>query len=428
MDPVRQLTHFLRQHYHLEQPLLLALSGGADSLCLFYALLEVQKQLPVKFHVAHVDHGWRSESASEAEALKSLVDSHSIPYHFRILDPALIQGNVEDYCRNQRILFFKELCQAYGLKGVLLGHHGDDQAETVLKRLFEGASLGRLAGLQPVSRLDGVVLLRPFLNLSKQEIIAWLQARDLVPFEDYTNNDDKFLRARMRSTMIPWLSEAFGKKVSDPLRHLGTEALEWRDYLDSKIEPYGQQIVYGPVGMYLDLSNQMPTALLELKALVRLFCEKGGVLPSRQIVDDAAGAISCGAANKQFPLSNQILHVDRQRLFLVSGKPELKWEMTTKLVSNNEVVIATSWQGAWQGQACVVLPRGNYEIGQPTLKAAYGPSSLDRWWTANGIPAFLRNQLPVVWEGEQIRHEFLTGRQLYREEGEAVLIVLKLIK
>lgn len=428
MDPVKHLTFFLRAHCRLEQPLLLALSGGADSLCLFHALLACHKHLPVKFHVAHVDHGWRSESPCEAKALKQLADSHGIPYHFRTLDPALIIGNAEDYCRNQRILFFKELCLSYDFAGVLLGHHGDDQAETVLKRVLEGASLGRLSGLQPISTYDGITLLRPFLNLSKQEIRAWLEARALVPFEDSTNNDEKFLRARMRSTLLPWISEVFGKEVRDSLRFLGAEALEWREYLDSKLEPYAQQIVHGPLGMYLDLSSLMSVALLELKALIRLFCEKGRVSPSRQIVDAAAEALSCGAANKQFPIADQVLYVDRQRLFLVPAMSDLQWKLTMQPISISKAVPASSWQGAWQGQAHVVLPIGDYNLEQPDVKAAYGSSSLDRWWTANGIPAFLRRMLPVVWEDGQIRHEFLTGREQNRAEGEVVLLELNLVK
>ncbi|MCH9703393.1 MAG: tRNA lysidine(34) synthetase TilS, partial [Chlamydiae bacterium] len=120
-------------------PLLLALSGGPDSM----ALLHLMRELNHPFEVAHIDHGWREKSAEEAEKLQTLVNE---PFHLKRLEK--FSQNAEDQARRARLNFFRELCEKRGLEGVLLGHHADDQAETVLKRLFEGARLTKLSGLE----------------------------------------------------------------------------------------------------------------------------------------------------------------------------------------------------------------------------------------------------------------------------------------
>lgn len=161
------LSKFLIQHRKTNKPLLLALSGGPDSLALFHLLLEVSKEHSIPFAIAHVDHGWRPESGTEAEILKELAQKHDLGFHLKKLDPKSLEGNLEDACRSERLQFFKELCQAHEYEAVLMGHHADDAAETVLKRLFEGSSLKAVAGLQEVSCYDDLQIWRPLLKKTK---------------------------------------------------------------------------------------------------------------------------------------------------------------------------------------------------------------------------------------------------------------------
>src|SRR5258708_5164832 len=129
------IRSFFITHNLTEKPLLLALSGGPDSMALFYQLLDLNHP----FQVAHVDHGWRAESSQEGAILEELCREKKIALHLRKLK--LEGANLEDLSRKARLLFFQEVCSKEKLEGVLLAHHADDQAETVLKRVLEGASL-----------------------------------------------------------------------------------------------------------------------------------------------------------------------------------------------------------------------------------------------------------------------------------------------
>ena len=90
----------------------MALSGGPDSLCLFYCLLEYRKRYGTPIHIAHVDHGWREESRQEVEILQRLAGNNQISFHLKTLNPTLMKGNLEAICREERYAFFAELCES----------------------------------------------------------------------------------------------------------------------------------------------------------------------------------------------------------------------------------------------------------------------------------------------------------------------------
>lgn len=216
--------------------LLLGLSGGPDSMALFHLL----RRLKAPFQAAHVDHGWREESSLEAAKLAEICQKTEVPFHLKRLEPPK-GGNLEEKGRLARLAFFKEICSEEKLRGVALAHHADDQAETVLKRVFEGASLPKLKGLALESEVEGVTIYRPLLKIRKKEILAWLQQEKIPYFSDSTNEDSRFLRTRLREDLLPTLSKSFGKEITPSLCRLGEAAAELQDYLETLIAPYRNQ-------------------------------------------------------------------------------------------------------------------------------------------------------------------------------------------
>lgn len=319
INPSLLLKKFIDKYANPQVPVLVGLSGGSDSLMLFYLLLDLQ----VKMAVAHVDHGWRAESSQEAIELESLAAKHQIPFHLRTLDPARSKGNLENWCRQERMLFFKRIAQEYGYQAVLLGHHADDQAETVLKRLFEGAHLTSLSGLSDRACLDGLCIWRPFLQLSKNDILDWLAQRDLKAFEDKTNTDPKFLRARMRTSLIPNLSLEFGKEITAPLVKLGQEAQELKEFLDSHLNPYLQKVEKDFLGISLNISLDYPHTLFEMKHLVKMFCQLEHVTLSRQQLATAAELLLKNTADKRLLSQGWELCIHLRRMTLRKRIPRL---------------------------------------------------------------------------------------------------------
>jgi tRNA(Ile)-lysidine synthase len=195
-------------------PVLLAYSGGGDSTALFELLLKYREIYPLDLHVAHVDHGWREESQEEALRLKARCP---VPFHLERLEIDIKAGNLEDRCRQLRLAFFNQVYQEIGAEALVMAHHANDQAETVLKRIFEG---GPLHGLLPDRLIEGMRVLRPLLGVQKKELLAYLDREGVPYFTDSTNEDERFLRGKMRKTIIPLLEEHFGKGIVAPLCRL----------------------------------------------------------------------------------------------------------------------------------------------------------------------------------------------------------------
>lgn len=424
MNLKTHIHNFLSKRCDPSQPILIGLSGGPDSLCLFHLLLET----PLKLHIAHIDHRWREESAAEAEQLKSLAEKHQIPFHLKVLDPTKLSGNLEAASRQERLSFFSEICRQHGCQGVFLGHHADDQAETVLKRVLEGGSVMRLAALQEESFIDGLRVLRPFLSISKQTLLDWLSQHQIQAFEDSTNLDTKFLRGKFRTRLIPLLNDEFGKKVSAPLCHLGQEVSELCRYFDNKVAPYLKQTVSSKMGLYLDLSNQCPDESVEIKYLVRKFCEQGNFLITSSLAEETALTIQSGTANKELGMGNHKLYIDRKKIFLPSFEtdfPQLQnpislvpgeyqynnWIVRIEECDRQDSIKKTSWKDVWNGQCLMVVPKKELTLGHPAPSASYKgrKKTLAEWWTDHKVPAFLRNQFPVIWDQNIVYDEFLSG-------------------
>lgn len=421
---------FLVRHYDMAKPVLLALSGGADSLALLWILNEIKDELPLKFGVAHVDHGWRPTSHEEAQQLKELVESIKIPFHLKVLDPAILIGNKENACRQERLIFFHSLSLEHHYQAVLLGHHADDQAETVLKRLFEGSGLTALGALRQVQQINEVCLWRPLLTVSKNEILAWIQSRSLIPIDDYTNRDIRFTRAKFREQIIPLLAEQFGKQISPSLNRLSREAMALSDYLDDRVADHWSKVVEGYFGTMLDMQATPKIPNVELKHLIFRFFQRKEMSLSYEEMEIVVECLQNNKANKQLRSARSCIYIDRKRLFLLSGQcyPHFKPQNISYGSSmNNEWVIdvkevevdlemlnaaASNWLMAWNSSMHVFLPKGEYTLAAPAPNSPYlGSSSLSKLWSDAKIPAFLRNILPVVMYKERVVHDFLTGRR-----------------
>lgn len=302
-------SEFLRNYFPNRLPLLLGLSGGPDSMALFRLLLA--EAYP--FEVAHVDHGWRPESGKEAEELHEICRSESVAFHIKKLK-APEQKNMEDKARRARLAFFREVLEREGLAGVLLAHQADDQAETVLKRIFEGASLSKLKGLVPKVELGGMVIYRPLLTVKKADLLKWLEERRIQYFQDTTNLDPRFLRGRLRSTLMPFLSTHFGKQVTPSLCRLGEAAAELGAFLEEQIRPYNRRIRQLEAGVALDFAPDPPTSSFLWKAMIRSLFDSQRMALSNAVLETILDHLQKGSCHKRLNVGGQAVHIHRKEL------------------------------------------------------------------------------------------------------------------
>ncbi len=407
LNLIDQVHNFLKAHLTGKSPLLLGFSGGSDSLALVHILLTLKPQLRFELHLAHLDHGWREESAKEAEVLAGKAKEWGVPFHCKRVAPEALKGNLEAASRVERLKFFSEVYQAQNCQALLLAHHAQDQMETVLKRVLEGLSLPYLSGMMATKSLMGMEVWRPLIKISKADIQNYLDAFNLHPLEDRTNLDPKYLRARMRSEIIPSLNKSFGKEILPGLSRISAEAAELKEFLDDYLALYLKKIEHNPHGAFLDLSQECPKTSFEIKYLLRKLAESKGFSLPRSIVDQGTELILNNSADKKIGAKAPLIEIDRRRIFLISAPfPDLKFSF-----NESSDKFRTSWKEAWNGTCSVLLPKGEYHLGKPLLKARFlnGPT-LGKWWTDNKVPAFLRGLMPVVYSGDLVVHEFLTGK------------------
>lgn len=188
------------------QGLLLALSGGADSVALLHMLLTLQERLHLHIEAAHMEHGIRGEeSLRDMEFVKKLCADCNVPVHTLRTDvPGYCKRtgkNLEQAARELRYAFLEKTRAQRGLDRIVLAHHADDQAETVLLHLIRGSALQGLCGM----RAENGRLLRPLLSVPRVRILAYLRESGLTWREDATNADTEYSRNRLRMEAFPVL-------------------------------------------------------------------------------------------------------------------------------------------------------------------------------------------------------------------------------
>jgi tRNA(Ile)-lysidine synthase len=269
-----RVKHFLKNKLTGEKPVLVGFSGGSDSTALLHLVQDFN------IHVAHVDHGWRPESGVEAELLRKRVKH---PFY---LLKATKGFHDEAGAREERFRLFSHLYQELGCQALLLAHHGDDQSETVFKRILEGAHPTSLGGILPETEYMGMRILRPLLDVTKKEILEWLEEEGITGWiEDASNLDTKYLRARMRQEILPDLSQKFGKEVSGNLRRLGNFSQELSDYLHRKIQVYFGAIKKRGDEEEIDLSPFFPLEPLEIKTFLKVWAAQNEIMLSHESLE-----------------------------------------------------------------------------------------------------------------------------------------------
>ena len=237
---LRQVRQFV-VHHQLFSPgdrLLVAVSGGADSVALLRLLMELRDEFRLHLEVAHLGHGIRGEDAEvDARFVASLAEGFGLPFHCKTIDVPQIKaaagkGNLEALARAERYRFFAEVIQDGSLDKVATAHTQDDQAETMLMWFLRGSGLTGLGGMAPLQRMDfpgiakGLTVVRPLLGLSKAEILGYLAAKQQSYRYDCTNEDTMLLRNWLRLELLPFIRQRFGGRLNE---RLGRQAELLRD-------------------------------------------------------------------------------------------------------------------------------------------------------------------------------------------------------
>ena len=199
-------------YFNQHKKILVAVSGGADSMSLLHFLYNHQKDLDIQLGIAHVNHKQRQESEHEEAYLRHWAEEHKVPFHYSAFSGKFS----ENAARTFRYEFFKQVMKDYDYSALVTAHHADDQSETIFMRLLRGSRLRHLTGISAIRPFGTGQIIRPFLHLTKDQLPVTFH------FEDRSNTSLAYLRNRIRLSYLPTLSQE-NPKIKEHLCLLAEE-------------------------------------------------------------------------------------------------------------------------------------------------------------------------------------------------------------
>jgi tRNA(Ile)-lysidine synthase len=278
-DIQRKVFAFMQENHMLVpgETVLAGVSGGADSVCLLFLLLEWRRQNGGQLGVVHVNHGLRPEAAGEADFVERLCKEHDVAYFLREEDVGELARkehlSLEEAGRYVRYSAFREVALTWNCRKVAVAHNANDLAETMLFQLFRGSGIKGLSGIRPVRGQ----LIRPILCLERWEITAYLEALGQPYCTDASNASDAYTRNRIRHHILPYAKEAVSDQVIAHMSQAARILRETEDYLERQtteaakscvMEQEGRRVIQIQTFCALDRVLQKRLLLQLMKELV----------------------------------------------------------------------------------------------------------------------------------------------------------------
>ncbi|MFH1282590.1 MAG: tRNA lysidine(34) synthetase TilS [bacterium] len=217
--------------------IIIGFSGGADSSVLLHLLKQIQNQYKLTLKIVYFDHQLRGrESGRETVFVRNILNGLKIPYILKKINTAEYSKSkklsIEEAGRELRYNYFENYAKKWGFNKVALGHQLDDQAETVLFNITRGTSIAGLKGIpvkRKISKNSSVYVIRPLLNISREDIVKYIEHNDIRYFTDSSNESYKFARNIMRHKVLKYL-ENINPRVKNHLKNISEDINEWEGF------------------------------------------------------------------------------------------------------------------------------------------------------------------------------------------------------
>ena len=412
-----KLLKFIRQE-DMVQPgdtVICAVSGGADSVALLFALYLLKEKLEIRLEAAHFNHHLRGEESDRDEAfVRKLCDQFDIPLHVGGAQVQPGKKGLEAAARDARYAFLRTL------KGkVATAHTADDNAETILMRLIRGTGLKGLGGITPV---QGSVI-RPMLRITRQEVESFLEEWCLSHIEDSSNESDDFLRNRIRHHVMPLLA-AENPRIAENLSQMALRLRQEEEFLSLQLDSTALPTV--------ESLKTMPKALRS--RYLAAFLERSGVREPEDAHIAQAEALVFSekpSARAVFPGGVTIArNYDRVEALTERESLEKTWLPCPGEVLLPELrVICTPAKEICNGpDAFTVIPQGRIYLRSrqsgDEIRLYGGRKSLKKLFIDRKIPAAQRMGIPVVCDEAGILGVYSIGVNLDRSAaGESAVTI-----
>lgn len=268
-----RLHQTLRQRGLLKkgQGLLVAVSGGQDSLCLMKLLLDLQPKWKWQLAIAHCDHRWSSD-AGISDRVRQFALTLAVPFYLKVAEQPIEE--TEAAAREWRYQMLVEIAREQEFSCIITGHTESDRAETLLYNLIRGAGADGLSALTWQRFLTPEIqLVRPLLNVSRAETFEFCQQFQLPIWEDAANQNLKYARNRIRTHLLPYLQTHFNPQVETALARTAELLRADIDYLEASASELLQQAMTSEqIGLNRICLRRVPLALQ--RRVMRQFLQK----------------------------------------------------------------------------------------------------------------------------------------------------------
>ena len=329
--------------------LVFACSYGPDSMALFKSLLELRKKYDIVLVCAHVNHDKRRESAKEKEDLEAFCKENNVIFEYMKID-RYGDDNFHNEARNIRYQFFDEVVKKYNAKYLLTAHHGDDLMETILMRIARGSTLRGYSGFRKLVKMDGYYIYRPFIGLTKDELLDYCH-KNRVPYAiDKSNFSDVYTRNRYRKEVLPFLKSEdkdihkkylkFSNVLSDADLFIEEEASKAISKVikDSKLY----------IDKYLEINKFLKRIILE--RFISSFYQDDLILINDRHLDLVESLINSKRSNAKVNLPNDVEVVKSYNILSIRRNPNL--------LSSYEIEVSDE----------VILPNGHKLVKLDSVK------------------------------------------------------------
>lgn len=419
------------ERYGLLKPadrVLVGVSGGPDSMALLHLLQQAAERYGCFLAVVHVNHQLRGEQAQqEADFVAQWCEERSLPcvvYEREVAAIAKEQGlSIEAAGHAVRFAAFREAAAYFDANKLALGHHRDDRAETVLLHLLQGTGLDGLAALPPKEGW----LIRPLIEATKEELVAYCEEKQLPYFWDATNDEVCCLRNRIRHQLLPLLAEEYNPQIRQALVRLAATAQEDSRYLEAQAQQAWTECAHcSPEEVRIDLTRwrQLPLALQRrVLRLAYLALAEGGQGLSYQQTEALLALAEADKGQQQLALPDGLsavksyteLVLTRQKAVTAEGF-ELLWTLKAPLLLPDGSQLLAEWSDAplsYSQDFTQVLLDGEFLASELTVRTRrpgdqlrplgmQGKKKLKTYFIDKKIPQAARENWPLVCSGDEL--------------------------
>ena len=376
-----------------ERPVVLAISGGVDSMVLFDLLLKANYNVVL----AHVNHHKREQSLIEEEYIKNMAKDNRVfvevfHYHHE-------SNNFQAEAHNSRYNFFYEVAKKYNASAIVTAHHYQDNLETIVMNIIKGSNIYGYAGIKELTSYNEIPVIRPLINVHKNDIYEYATVNKVVYFEDESNTQDDFLRNRIRHHVIPLL-EKENPNLSSSIANYSNQLHEAFSYIRNNSVKYMEEN-----GNKININSFNNLALIQKKDIINYICDSHEILSSDNKICDILELIGNSKPNLTYDLGNNITFVKAYDYCYIEEKRDTE-SFEHMLNLNEEVEISDS----------------TLSLDESITSETYLKVSLDE-----PLPLIIRKRQDgdrlIIGNGHKKLKDFLIDKKVPKTERDNLIIV-----